>query len=55
MGHHSNGRLLTSPANIRERWKYMALTNSPAYCNGAKIMAVKNYSTGPGVNYVFNS
>jgi hypothetical protein len=41
MGLHSNGMLLTLPANIRERCKYMALTNTPAYCNGAKIMALK--------------
>jgi hypothetical protein len=52
MGLHSNGRLLSLPANIREGCKCLALTNTPAYCNTATIMAAKSFIVkGPAVNF----
>jgi hypothetical protein len=40
---HSNGRLLALPANIRLRWKLMAVANTLAYYITATITAVKNF------------
>jgi hypothetical protein len=38
---HSIGRLLSLPANIRLRWKGMAVANTLAYYVTATITAVK--------------
>ncbi len=35
------------PINIRLGWKWMAASNTPAYYNTAKNIALKNYSTSP--------
>jgi hypothetical protein len=43
---HSNDRLLSSPANIRLEWTWMAMANTLAYYGMATITAVKNYSRG---------
>jgi hypothetical protein len=40
---HSNGRLLALPANIRLRWKGMAVANTLAYYITATITAVKSF------------
>ncbi len=40
---HSNGRLLALPANIRLRWKSMAVANTLAYYIKATITAVKSF------------
>jgi hypothetical protein len=40
---HSNGRLLALPANIRLRWKSMAVANILAYYVTATITAVKSF------------
>jgi hypothetical protein len=47
MGHNYNGRLLALPANIRLGWKRMAVANTLAYYNTAKVTPVKVSITDP--------
>jgi hypothetical protein len=42
-GLHPNGRLPALPANIRLRWKLLALANAQAYYNTATNTVVKYF------------
>jgi hypothetical protein len=42
-GHHTNGKFLALPANIRLGWKGLPGTNTLAYHDTATIMTVKSF------------
>jgi hypothetical protein len=46
---HSDGRLLTMPANIIQEWKWMAVENTLAYYDMRTITAVISFTVqAPG-------